>query len=110
NHERLTLDLVEADAIDEELRAQHVAQLPHVELGDEDVFELVDDLRDARLERRQPAQVRVADLLAGERERLLRLTERTERAAPADHEHVARVGTGEIELADLLRDALDLLG
>ena len=95
----------------EELGADHRAELAHVELGDDHVLEVVDDLREAGLERRQPAQVRVADLLALRGERLLRLAERAERAAPADHEHVAGlVGPDEVELADVLRDALDLLG
>src|SRR5690606_25331764 len=108
--ERLALDLVEPERVDEERRAQHLPELARVELGDEDVLEVADDLREPRLERRQPAQVRVRDLVALREQRLLRLAERAERAAPADDEHLAALGAREVELAEILRDPLDLLG
>ena len=73
-------------------------------------LEVLDDLGQPGLERRQPAQVRVADQLALRRQLLLRLAERAVGAAPADHEHVAGLGAAEVELADVLRDPRDLLG
>ena len=108
--ERLPLDLVEPDRIDQIAIAHDVAELAHVELRDQHVPEALDDLVERRLERVQPAQVVVADLLALRTQHVGRLAERAERAAPAEHEHVAGALAAQIGRADLLRDARDLLG
>src|SRR5262245_3268554 len=103
--ERTTLDLVHADRVDQELGAQDLDELTHIQLRHEDLLEACEDVGQIRRQRIHVTDVHVPDRLAAGGQVLYGPGNRSVGAAPADNQHVAFLHAADLRWRDLSGDA-----
>ena len=108
--ERPALNFVEADGVDQILRAQHPKQLAHVQFGHQHCLVALDHVAEIRRQRIEMAQMHVPDLAALCALRVQRRGNGTVRRAPGDNQQIAFRIAGGNDVGNVLHDGRNFCG